>query len=105
MKIDHHFSDFNTFSVSYFTERSTDNAPFSFSGPTIPGFGELDLITYHNVALHDMHSFSPNLINQATAAFHRRDQPGVVPANHTKPASLGFTGITSRNITFARRKR
>ncbi len=93
MKLDHHFSDFNTFSVSYFTERSTENSPFSFSGPTIPGFGELDLVTYHNIALHDTHIFSPNLINQATAAFHRRDQPGVVPANHTTPASLGFMGI------------
>ncbi len=93
MKLDHHFSDANTLSVSYFTERSTENNPFSFSGPTIPGFGELDLLTYHNVALHDTHIFSPNVINQATAAFHRRDQPGVVPANHTTPASLGFTGI------------
>jgi hypothetical protein len=93
LKIDHRFSDANNFSVSYFTERSTDNAPFSFSGPTIPGFGELDLVTYHNVALHDTHSFSPNVINEATASFHRRDQPGVVPANTTTPASLGFTGI------------
>ena len=45
------------------------------------------------MALHDTHIFSPNVINQATAAFHRRDQPGVGPANHTTPASLGFTGI------------
>jgi hypothetical protein len=93
LKIDHRFSDSNNFSVSYFTERSTDNAPFSFQGPTIPGFGELDLVTYHNVALHDTHTFSPNVVNEALASFHRRDQPGVVPANRTTPASLGFTGI------------
>jgi len=93
LKIDHRFSDANNFSVSYFTERSTDNTPFSFGGPTIPGFGELDLITYHNVALHDTHTFSPSLVNEALASFHRRDQPGVFPANHTSPSSLGFTGI------------
>jgi len=92
-KIDHRFSDANNFSVSYFTERSTDNNPFSFGGPTIPGFGELDLLTFHNVALHDTHTFSPNLVNEALASFHRRDQPGVFPANRTTPASLGFTGI------------
>lgn len=91
-KVDHRFSNANNFSVSYFTERSTDNAPFSFLGPTIPGFGELDLLTYHNVALHDTHTFSPSLVNEALASFHRRDQPGVSPANHTTPASLGFTG-------------
>jgi hypothetical protein len=55
-KIDHRFSDANNFSVSYFTERATDTAPFSFSGPTVPGFGELDFITFHNVALHDTHT-------------------------------------------------
>ncbi len=92
-KIDHRISNANNFSVSYFTERSTDNSPFSFGGPTIPGFGELDLVTYHNVALHDTHTFSPNVVNQAIASFHRRDQPGVFPANTTTPASLGFTGI------------
>jgi hypothetical protein len=92
-KIDHRFSDSNNFSVSYFTERATETAPFSFGGPTIAGFGELDLTTFHNVALHDVHTFRPNLINEAVAAFHRRDQPGVVPANHATPASLGFTGI------------
>jgi len=92
-KIDHRFSNANNFSASYVTERSTDNTPFSFGGPTIPGFGELDFITYHNVALHDTQTFGPNLVNEAVAAFHRRDQPGVFPANHTSPASLGFTGI------------
>ncbi len=93
LKIDHRFSNANNLSVSYFTERATENAPFGFGGPTIPGFGELDFTTYHNVALHDTHTFSPNLVNQAVAAFHRRDQPAVTPANHTSPASLGFTGI------------
>lgn len=93
LKIDHRFSNRNNFSVSYFTERSTENTPFAFQGPTIPGFGELDFVTYHNVSLQDTHTVSPNLVNQAVAAFHRRDQPGVFPANHTSPASLGFTGI------------
>jgi hypothetical protein len=93
LKIDHRFSDSNQLSVSYFTERSTDSAPFAFIGPPLPGFGELDLQTSHNVALHDTHTFSPNVLNEALASYHRRDQPGVVPQNHMSPASLGFTGI------------
>ncbi|MBV9303726.1 MAG: carboxypeptidase regulatory-like domain-containing protein [Acidobacteriaceae bacterium] len=63
-KVDHRFSNANNFSVLYFTERATENAPFSFGGPTIPGFGELDFTTYHNVALHDTHSFSPILLTR-----------------------------------------
>ena len=93
LKLDHHFSDRNTFSASYFTERSNELQPFAFSGAPLPGFGELDFVTFHNVALHDTHTFSPNVINEAIAAFHRRDEPGVEPQNHTSPASLGFTGI------------
>jgi hypothetical protein len=93
LKLDHHFSDRNTFSASYFTERNNELQPLAFSGSPIPGFGELDFITYHNVALHDTHTFSPNVINEAIASFHRRDEPGVEPQNHTSPASLGFTGI------------
>ncbi len=92
-KLDHRFSDKNNFSVSFFTERSTENTPFSFSGPSVPGFGELDLNTYYNVALHDTHTFAPNLVNEVLAAFHRNDTPAVVPANHTTPSQLGFTGI------------
>jgi hypothetical protein len=92
-KIDHRVSDKNYFSVSFFTERRTEQNPFSFSGPSVPGFGELDLNTDYNVALHDTHTFAPNLVNEALASFHRNDTPGVVPANHMTPASLGFTGI------------
>jgi hypothetical protein len=92
-KIDHRFSERNNFSVSFFTERSTEQTPFAFQGPTIPGFGELDLNTFYNVALHDTHTFGPNVVNEALASFHRNDTPGVVPANHTSPAQLGFTGI------------
>ena len=92
-KIDHRFSDNNNFSVSYFTERNNEVNPFGTFGATVPGFGELDSHTSHNVALHDTHTFGPNLVNEALAAYHRRDQPSIVPINHMSPASLGFTGI------------
>jgi hypothetical protein len=92
-RIDHRFSDYNSLSLSYFTEQSVDNAPFSFEGPTVPGFGELDKATFDNVALHDTETFGPSVVNEATAAFHRLNLPGVVPVNTASPASLGFTGI------------
>jgi len=95
MRIDHRFSDANNLSVSYFTERTRDNAPFAFLGaaPTVPGFGELNLFTYHNVILHDTHAFGATLVNDATAAYHRLDAPTDAPANKMTPSSLGFNGI------------
>jgi len=94
MRIDHQFSQKNTLSMSYFTERSTELAPFAFgAGVTLPGFGELDYATFHNAEINDTHSFSPNVINEATMAFHRLDSPAVEPQNTTSPSALGFSGI------------
>jgi hypothetical protein len=92
-RIDHRFSDSNNLSLSYFTEQSVDNSPFSFGGTTLPGFGQIALATFDNVALHDTQTFSPTLVNEATAAFHRLNLPGVIPLNTTSANSLGFTGI------------
>jgi len=101
-KVDHRFSDKNSLSVSLFTERNKDLAPFAFgAGVTIPGFGELDYNTYYNATIHDTHTFGPNLINEATAAYHRLDSPGVVPQNTDSPSSLGFAGIHPDNASAA----
>ena len=92
-KIDHRFSDKNGLSLSFFTERNADFQPFAFSGAPVPGFGDTSYNTFYNVTLHDTHTFSPTVVNEATAAFHRLAAPGVIPQNTTSPTSLGFSGI------------
>jgi hypothetical protein len=100
-RIDHRFSDRNNLSISYFTEQNADVDPFSFIGPTVPGFGESDRNTFDNVTLHDTESFTPSIVNEATAAYHRLNSPGVVPQNNQSPSSLGFTGIIPDDPTAA----
>jgi hypothetical protein len=101
-KIDQRFSEKNTLSVSLFTERNNDLDPYAFGdGVTVPGFGQLDYNTFYNATLHDTHTFGPHVINEATAAFHRLDSPGVVPLNTASPQSLGFTGISPDNPSAA----
>ena len=92
-RLDHRFGDRNFLGFTYFIEKSNAFAPFAFSGSTLPGFGELDVTNFYNYVLRDTETFGPNLVNDARAGFHRRVQPGVLPVNHTTPASLGFTGI------------
>jgi hypothetical protein len=92
-KIDHQLTNSNRLSLSYFIEKSTDDNPTGPFGVTIPGFGETDLQTNHNIALHDTHIFTPNLINEALFSYHRLDSPAGTPHNHETPADLGFTGI------------
>jgi len=96
--MDYRFSDKNNLSVSLFVEKNNDLDPFAFGdGVTIPGFGQYDYNTLYNATIHDTHTFGPSLINEATAAFHRLDSPGVVPINTASPSSLGFTGIQPDN--------
>ena len=92
-KVDHRFSDSNALAFTYFIEKQRSFDPFAFSGSAIPGFGQQGKITFTNYVLRDTHTFSPNLVNEARAGFHRRAQPGVIPVNHTTPASLGFSQI------------
>jgi hypothetical protein len=93
VKIDQHFGQKNILSGTYFIESQRTFAPLAFGGSALPGFGELDLTRFQNIILHDTHSISPTLLNDARASYHRRGAPGVAPVNNTSPASLGFTGI------------
>lgn len=93
VKIDQHFGQKNILSGTYFIESQRAFAPLAFGGSALPGFGTLDLTRFQNIILHDTHSISPTLLNDARASYHRRGSPAVTPVNTTSPASLGFTGI------------
>ena len=93
VKIDHHFNERNILSGTYFIESSRSFAPLAFGGSLLPGFGTLDLTRYQNIIVRDTHTFTPNVLNDARASYHRRGSPSVTPVNTTSPASLGFTGI------------
>src|SRR5215471_8397007 len=92
-RIDHRFGDRNSLGFTFYTETDHAFAPFAFSGSPIPGFGELDDTRWYNYVLRDTHTFSATIVNDARLGYHRRAQPGVLPVNHTTPASLGFTQI------------
>jgi Carboxypeptidase regulatory-like domain/TonB-dependent Receptor Plug Domain len=93
VKLDHHFSDKNILSGTYFIESARAFSPLAFGGSSLPGFGTLDLTRFQNIILHDTHSFSASVLNDARASYHRRGSPSVSPVNTTSPASLGFAGI------------
>ncbi len=92
-RIDHHFTDRNALSFTWFYERDRFFDPFAFSGTQVPGFGALSNTNYTNFVLRDTHTFSANVINDARAGFHRRYSPGVIPVNHTSLSSLGFKEV------------
>jgi hypothetical protein len=93
VKIDHRVTDSNTLSGTYFIESQRSFAPLAFGGSLLPGFGTLDLTRFQNVILRDTHTFTPTLMNDFRASYHRRGSPAVTPVNTTSPAQLGFKGI------------
>jgi len=93
VRYDHVFSDRNTFNATYFIDHSVNIDPFAFGGSPIPGFGTSGVTRYQNLIFRDTESFTPTLLNDLLASYHRRGAPGVVPLNSTTPASLGLTGI------------
>lgn len=93
VKLEHHFSERNTLSGTYFVEHQTAMDPFPFGGGTIPGFGTIGSTRFTNIIVRDSHVFAPTLFNEARASMHRRASPSVYPVNTQTPASLGFGGI------------
>ncbi len=92
-KFDHQFSLANRFSVTYFTEYHTFTDPFAFGGGNVPGFGTRGKLNFQNVIVRDTHVFSPSLVNEFRASFHRRGTLSVIPLNRTKLSSLGLGAI------------
>lgn len=92
-KWDHNFTDANRFAATYFIEHQTFTDPFAFGGGSVPGFGTSGKLRFQNIILRDTHTFSPTLLNEFRASFHRRGTLSVIPLNQTKLNSLGIRGI------------
>ena len=93
-RFDHAFSSGNQFSATYFIDKMwLDQMPFAFGGSDIPGFGMSNDQTFQNVVLRDTHTFSPSLLNEFRASYHRNASHGVLPLNRTRLSSLGLGGI------------
>jgi hypothetical protein len=93
-KFDHYFSPANRLAVTYFIDAmSLDSAPFAFGGSNVPGFGADTTQRFQHVVLRDTHTFSPSLLNESRASYHRNASDGNMPQNRTKMSDLGLHGI------------
>jgi hypothetical protein len=92
-RVDHQFSAANRFTATYFIEDQTFTDPFAFGGGNVPGFGTSGVLRFQNIVLRDTHTFSPGVLNEFRAAYHRRATLSVIPLNQTKLSSLGLSAI------------
>ncbi len=99
VRMDHQFSQANRFAATYFIEDQKFTDPFAFGGGNVPGFGTSGKLRFQNIVLRDMHTFSPSVLNEFRASYHRRATLSVIPLNQTKLSSLGLSGIVPDDPT------
>jgi len=97
-KWNHSLSQKNQLAFTYVIDYMwLDNVPDAFGGTTIPGFGATGKNKFQNAILRDTHTFTPTLLNEFRASFHRRGSDSVIPLNRTKLSSLGLGKIIPDN--------
>jgi carboxypeptidase family protein/TonB-dependent receptor-like protein len=98
-RIDHHFSDKDTFYGSYIVDDLGQNVPFqssngATSGGNVPiGSGFNTFTRSQLVTLSWLHNFSTNIINEFIFAANRSATLQDVPHDTTSPSALGFTNL------------
>ena len=83
-RIDHNISDNDRLMFRQFNEYANQ---FSASGK-LPGFGREQKFTQRHLALSEIHSFRPNLINEFRFGYYNH----INPANDVDGQDLGYTG-------------
>src|SRR5579864_4045780 len=92
--IDHHFTDRNALTATWFYEPANSFSPLAFGGSPLPGFGTTTTQYTENAILNDAYTFTPTMLNQARVSYHRLAQKSVQPVNTTSLSSLGLNAIT-----------
>jgi hypothetical protein len=95
-KIDHSFVQDNQISLAFFIDDERSVLPFHTAGGNnrtgIPGFGTIGGVRRQNVILRDSHVFSPCLLNEFRASFHRNADASA-PLAKASLRGLGLNGI------------
>jgi len=78
----------------YFFWRQADRTrPFSFTGGSVPGFGDSAQSFNRQLSITDVHTFNSTTVNELRVGYNRLRFLAVTPVNNTPPSAFGFTGI------------
>src|SRR5205807_5738301 len=67
--------------------------PFSFTGSSVPGFGDSAQQFGRQLSITDVHTFNSTTVNELRVGYNRLRFLAVTPVNTNPPSSYGFTGI------------
>ena len=100
IRVDHRFSDRDTFFFRYSGTRNTRQGTGWGLGPPDPDtFARRDQLDNHNWTFTETHTFAPTVINEFKGAVTRQDLPFLHPSfGENWPEKLGFPAIIPRDL-------
>jgi hypothetical protein len=87
---DYSLNPANQFTGLYIWNKSTTSDTLPFTGATLPGFGDQNILTIQQITFDYVHQFNSTLVNDFAAHYTRFNYQAVTPQTTVDPASLGF---------------
>jgi len=84
-----------------FFQHSPSTSTIPFTGASLPGFEEIDLLNRKNLQADWTHTFNSSTLNELRLSWLRYNYSAVSPAQITQPSSLGFSGINPQFPQYA----
>lgn len=87
--------------VDLFFQHSPSTSTIPFTGATLPGFTEVDVLNRKNLQADWTHTFNASTLNELRASWLRYNYNAVGVSQVTQPSSLGFAGVNSQFPQYA----
>ncbi len=97
VRLDHTFNQNNSIWFNGFFQNQPTIETLPFTGATLPGFGDENLLSGKQFSFDYTHTFSATTINELRLGYLRSNDNYVQPVSSVSPSSVGFQGITPQN--------
>jgi carboxypeptidase family protein len=96
-RIDHTFNSKDSIFGYWLIEPAKTLRDESFSGGSLPGFGQRDISHIQHYTLSWNHTFGSNALNDLRVGYNRLNFVSTDPISPVQPSSVGFTGINPQD--------
>jgi hypothetical protein len=98
-RLDHTFNQANSIWFNAFFQHSPTTETLPFTGSSLPGFGDENVLSDKQFSFDYMHTFNTTTVNELRLGYLRFNGDYVQPQQSVSPSSLGFQGIVPQNST------
>jgi hypothetical protein len=97
IRLDHTFNQSNSIWFNGFFQNSPTLETLPFTGSSLPGFGDENLLSDKQFSFDYTHTFNSTTINELRLGYLRFNGNYVNPQQSVSPSSLGFQNISPQN--------